>query len=523
YNTLDKPFTSTDEDQLSIILQAVSQSERNGIATPPHIIALQEQRRFSFTDSTAQRFADELNTLGGVTSYEVFASGFGDDLLMYVYDSAVVDLIGTQLIFSEGPRPTVRAQFRPVGYDVSPETDLYLYNSHLKAGSTFSDVLDRDDEATAVRANADALGQGANAIYLGDFNFQEDSEPGYQAYIAAGPGQALDPIALASWPNSGVAEHLTQSTRTASLADGGAAGGLDDRFDFQLVTGELLDGEGLSYIGPTAAGMSATEHSYDAFGNDGVSFNTRINNTSLGRSQPLAVLNALHNFSDHLPVIADYQVPAVLGVELGEAPGTLTVGEAFTLSVTVTNDASVVAAIGADELDYTISTTGDFANAGTTVGSELALSAGTTYGVVFDTSVAGLMSGTIEIDAGASPGAANALVSIPISFEVVAAQLLAGDYNGDGLVNGADYALFRNTLGTPAADAFAPGSRDPSVQAANVVAADLAAVLANFTGGAADAGAVAAPAPGSALLLIIGATVNAAARRRTAAGGAHPR
>ena len=35
------------------------------------------------------------------------------------------------------------------------------------------------------------------------------------------------------------------------------SGGMDDRFDFQLVTGELLDGEGLSYIGPTSTDPTA--------------------------------------------------------------------------------------------------------------------------------------------------------------------------------------------------------------------------------------------------------------------------
>lgn len=38
---------------------------------------------------------------------------------------------------------------------------------------------------------------------------------------------------------------------------GGASGGMDDCFDFQLVSASVLDGEGLSYIGPTAPGTGA--------------------------------------------------------------------------------------------------------------------------------------------------------------------------------------------------------------------------------------------------------------------------
>ena len=46
----------------------------------------------------------------------------------------------------------------------------------------------------------------------------------------------------------------------------GVGSGLDDRFDFQLVTGEFLDGAGLNYI----------NNSYHSFGNNGSTYNTDI-------------------------------------------------------------------------------------------------------------------------------------------------------------------------------------------------------------------------------------------------------
>jgi hypothetical protein len=94
---------------------------------------------------------------------------------------------------------------------------------------------------------------------------------------------------------------------------------MDDRFDFQLMTGEVLDGNGFTYIGPTVPGMSGTEHSYRAFGNSGSTFQDDINESS--NTYPFTgvsftnytrqdLLDALHSVSDHLPVVADFQLDA---------------------------------------------------------------------------------------------------------------------------------------------------------------------------------------------------------------------
>ena len=63
------------------------------------------------------------------------------------------------------------------------------------------------------------------------------------------------------WHNNStsVSNSHTQSPCAAATAGCGVGGGMDDRFDFQLMTGELLDGEGLDTIA----------NSYHAFGNGG--------------------------------------------------------------------------------------------------------------------------------------------------------------------------------------------------------------------------------------------------------------
>jgi hypothetical protein len=105
----------------------------------------------------------------------------------------------------------------------------------------------------------------------------------------------FDPInQLGLWhANAGFAPYHTQSphNNNSSLGSppppGGSNGGMDDRFDFLLISATLQDAIGLTY----------TTSTYRAFGNDGLHFNNDINDAPV---QPLA--DALHASSDHLPV-----------------------------------------------------------------------------------------------------------------------------------------------------------------------------------------------------------------------------
>jgi hypothetical protein len=216
---------------------------------------------------------------------------------------------------------------------------------------------------------------------------------------------------------------------------------MDDRFDFQLVTGEFLDGEGLSYI----------PNSYRAFGNSGTTYNMDINNasntypfdgvTTYSRTQ---VLNALRSATDHVPVVADYQVPAVMEAMISAVPATLELGQPFSVDVTVRNAANVQVAIGADELEYSLIASG--AVAGSFLDEvDLALGGSNLYALGLDTSTPGMKTGLITI-ASSSQSVQNGLIEIPISFEVTA-NTLAGDFNNDGVVDAADYVVWRKVDG----------------------------------------------------------------------------
>jgi hypothetical protein len=182
---------------------------------------------------------------------------------------------------------------------------------------------------------------------------------------------------------------------------------MDDRFDVQLVTGEFLDGEGLSY----------SPGSYHVLGNNNTHQCCNFS-ISTGSGAAPAVLAALETASDHLPVIADYQLPAILEADIGIVPESLAVGQLYELPVTVRNAANVLSALGADELDYAGITSGDLI--GMFSGTGFALGGANSHLVALDTSSPGLKSGIITVSSN-SQAAANAFVQFPVSFTVVSA------------------------------------------------------------------------------------------------------
>ncbi len=172
---------------------------------------------------------------------------------------------------------------------------LRIYSLHLKASQGSSEEQRRYEECLVLRADLDALPAGRAALVCGDFNLYTASEPAWQLLRSAGPGQLFDPLGQEGpWHDSlGFAPVHSQSTRTTSFG-GGATGGLDDRFDFVLPSAALLDGLGLE--------LDAA--SYFALGNDGAHLNLSIV-TGTNGAVSAAVANALHEASDHLPLLVE--------------------------------------------------------------------------------------------------------------------------------------------------------------------------------------------------------------------------
>ncbi len=390
-NNGDSPTNAMPRAGMDVVLQAIGDELVGGIAKPLDVLSLQEQQSVG---TTTQEIVNILNGIYGAGTYArgvVTANSTGGGRAGLIYNTQTVQLLQESPISSTNingaARQPMRYKLRPVGYGA--DADFYVYSNHYKSSTGATNESRRQVEAAATRANADGFGEGTSIIYTGDFNIQSSSEAMYQTLLSSGAGQAFDPINRpGNWHNSSSLRIThTQSPYNPNQNDPDLiAGGLDDRFDFQLVTGELLDNEGMSYI----------SGSYHAFGNNGShALNDYIDDSS-NTALPSNILAALAGLSDHLPVVADYQVPARMLVETGVVPSQVLVGAIVQLPVTVSNSANVVAAHGADELDYTLFASGAFD--ATIHDMDAALGGGNTHVLFGDTSTLGTNVGLIRVD-----------------------------------------------------------------------------------------------------------------------------
>lgn len=403
----------TARPDVSTVLEAIGLESKAGIAKPIDVLLLQEQYSMAIS---AQSVVDMLNDIYGPGTYArsqingATSSGGEGGRPGLVYNTETVELLAEtsfgNVSGSAQARATLRYKLRPVGYD-SPEAEFYVYNNHYKASTGASNEARRLIEAQGIRNNSDALGQGVHLIYAGDFNMQSSSEAAYQELLSSGNGEAFDPInAPGNWHNSNSLRYThTQSPASSQQYSGQVTGGVDDRFDFQLVSGEWMDGEGLAYISGT----------YRAFGNNGTHSccNSAI---TTGSGASSSVLTALTRASDHLPVVADYQIPARVQVDVDAVPPRVIVGSPVAIDFSVVNSAPVSFSNGADELDY--SAVGSGALTGSASGSVDALAAGDDWSFNVDTSTAGTHSATLQVTT-SSQGAANASFLDAISIDVL--------------------------------------------------------------------------------------------------------
>jgi len=234
-------------------------------------------------------------------SFVVNQSGFDGLNNMFFYNTQKVTLYSQSEVLTD-----LRDIGEYVVYANDPNLSFYndtnfihFYVGHLKAGNTNAPVEEnrRALECDSLRSHVDGISSTGNFIFGGDFNFYTSSEPGYQILTAGGVNKFNDPINTpGNWNNnSSFADIHTQSTRSSQSIECGAPGGMDDRFDFILISDSVVNGgDKVQYINGT----------YAALGNDGSRFNQSINNPP-NSSLPDSVISALYYMSDHLPVVID--------------------------------------------------------------------------------------------------------------------------------------------------------------------------------------------------------------------------
>jgi hypothetical protein len=371
YNILNFPGSdgATRADDFRVALEEVD----------PDVLVVQEM----LSQTGVNMFLnDVLNQIApGEYAAGPFVDGPDTDNALF-YKPAAVEFLSHQEIETE-LRNISEYVLIPVGYG-APEAEFRAYSFHLKAGSTSSDLSKRLAETTILRDHLNATPTGSNLMACGDYNVRASTESAYQKLVgseANNNGRLKDPIDQpGEWhDNAAFADIHTQSPRTESFG-GGATGGMDDRFDQMLISYPLDDGEGMDYV----------PGSQVSYGNDGLHFNMAINEGTNYAVGPV-IADALHAAADHLPLYADFQVPAKIDAPTALAFGDVIVGVPRVLPLEVENPAVPPA----DELDYELSVPSGFS--GPAGPFQLEPGDAADHGVSMDTSTAGDRSGVLVI------------------------------------------------------------------------------------------------------------------------------
>ena len=275
YNLLNYPdYNVSRDDDFTVVIDAAK----------PDLLVVQEMKYDWGVNTFIRNVLDDSYAAGD------FIDGYDTDNVLY-YKKDLFAFVSNVRIDTELRDIN---QFTVV-HKLTGDT-LLIYSVHLKASSGSANEQKRLAEVNELRKVTDALPEDAKYIVAGDCNFYSSNEPAFIRLLdQSGSGYVLDPAnKIGYWHNNyDYADVHTQSTRTGALSDGGSTGGLDDRFDFILISEGINQPGGIDYV----------DGSYKSFGNDGNHLNKSINdgtNSAVGQD----VANALYYASDHLPVLA---------------------------------------------------------------------------------------------------------------------------------------------------------------------------------------------------------------------------
>ena len=179
--------------------------------------------------------------------------------------------------------------------------------AHLKAGNESGDKVERADETNKLMNYLSDINASGNYLFFGDFNVYTNAEVAFQNLVSNSNEEIrfYDPInKMGSWHTNDYYKDIhTQSTHTGSGCP--SSGGMDDRFDFILVSDEIL---------AAANHAKYIEDSYEAVGQDGQHYNESLISSPTNTSVPADVLSALYEMSDHLPITLKLLIGKDVGI-----------------------------------------------------------------------------------------------------------------------------------------------------------------------------------------------------------------
>lgn len=290
----------------------------------PDIFTVNEMDPSSYAVNHLLGNALNVNGVSHYRSAAILNQDDGSLINMLYYDNTKLELL-SQSSVTTGLRDINIYELRH--RDVVPQVRFRVAVGHLKAGSGNDDAGERAAATSEFMDYWSDQSDKRNVIFSGDFNLYGDYEQAYQNLTdpAQGNIQFVDPVDQeGDWSsNYDYRFYHTQSTHYYD-DDCPASGGMDDRFDFILVSDDIMSGENsVMYV----------NGSYTTLGQDGNRYNGSLINPT-NNSLPQDILTAMYNFSDHLPVIAEF--------EIGEAGiAEHLSGKQFTIDDLITDERSI--------------------------------------------------------------------------------------------------------------------------------------------------------------------------------------
>src|SRR5690625_4591 len=165
--------------------------------------------------------------------------------LLY-YDSDIWELLATQVLVTNY-RDINKYKLQLLTDDDTDPIYVYAFVAHLKSSSGRANRLIRLEMVETLTAHLQYIEPDAYVLFSGDFNLYTSDEESYQELLDEGNSIVFqDPIdSFGNWhKNEDFAYLHTQSTRVSNAGFGtGASGGMDDRFDFIMLSENLRSEE----------------------------------------------------------------------------------------------------------------------------------------------------------------------------------------------------------------------------------------------------------------------------------------
>jgi endonuclease/exonuclease/phosphatase family metal-dependent hydrolase len=310
YNVLDYNGAGREAAFQSVFFETPTAGTETA-ALQADLVVLQEV----LGSSSLAEFATLLNNgSGSPTDYTAATFEEALDTAVVYRSSLFAELAHTTI--SDGTHTINRWQLGLVGY-ASDAATVYVYAVHAPAGTDAAAQQARVEQALLIRQDANALPAGSRFLVAGDLQVRAANEASYVAFtddiMGLEAGQTIDPLNPAPDPGNPLVWHAepafsaehTESTREFPGIPCPPDCGMDDRFDFQLLSEALHTPVDFSYVPGT----------YRAYGNDGAHFGQAIDAGGANAAVGVTVAEQLRLASDHLPVLAEYQVPARVAVD----------------------------------------------------------------------------------------------------------------------------------------------------------------------------------------------------------------